>query len=362
MAKNLTYKCPTCGGDLAWNAGTHSFKCKYCDDEFNNEQLESLGENEIDESKVEKHRELEGDKAFYTATDGTDNSDLVAYTCSHCGAEIITNRTTAATVCVYCQNPIVMSEQVIGDFSPKYVIPFKVEKSKVMDAFKKFAKKPLTPKSFNSDVVVEKMQGVYVPFWLYSGSAYGAIKGTGEKYNTVLKRGVKYRETSYYDFARSGSIDISNVPVDASGKIDNDAMDSIEPYDQRELTEFSPAYLAGFLAERYDEDADKCFERADLRIKNSLKSSLERSANYDRVNTRSFEANIAIKSRDYALLPSWLLYTKYEDKNYLFAMNGQTGKFIGNLPIDKLKLAVYTALGSVGGFIAGLLAYFMLNG
>lgn len=361
MAKNLTYKCPTCGGDLAWNAATHSFKCKYCDDEFTNEQLESLGENEIDENKAEKHRELEGNKALYTATDGTDNSDLVAYTCSHCGAEIITNRTTAATICVYCQNPVVMSEQVIGDFSPKYVIPFKVEKSKVMAAFKKFAKKPLTPKSFNPDAVVEKMQGVYVPFWLYSGSASGVIRGTGENDITTNRNGARYKETSYYEFTRSGSIDISNVPVDASQKIEDDAMDSIEPYDQRDLTEFSPAYLAGFLAERYDLDADKCFERAELRIKNSLKSSLERSANYDRVQTKSFDASVNIKSRDYALLPSWLLYTKYEDKNYLFAMNGQTGKFIGNLPIDKVKLAIYTAIGSVGGFIAGVLSYFIFN-
>ena len=361
MAKNLTYKCPTCGGDLAWNAATRSFKCKYCDDEFTNEQLESLGGNEINEEKAEKHRELEGDKALYTATDGTDNSDLVAYTCSHCGAEIITNRTTAATICVYCQNPVVMSEQVIGDFSPKYVIPFKVEKSKVMEAFKKFSKKPLTPKSFNPDAVVEKMQGVYVPFWLYSGSASGVIKGTGENDSTFHRNGAKYRETSYYEFTRSGSIDIANVPVDASQKIEDDAMDSIEPYDQRDLTEFSPAYLAGFLAERYDLDADKCFARADLRIKNSLKSSLERSANYDRVHTKSFDASVNIKSRDYALLPSWLLYTKYEDKNYLFAMNGQTGKFIGNLPIDKLKLAIYTAIGSVGGFVAGILSYFIFN-
>lgn len=361
MAKNLTYKCPTCGGDLAWNAATRSFKCKYCDDEFTNEQLESLGENEINEEKAEKHRELEGDKALYTATDGTDNGDLVAYTCSHCGAEIITNRTTAATICVYCQNPVVMSEQVIGDFSPKYVIPFKVEKSKVMEAFKKFSKKPLTPKSFNPGAVVEKMQGVYVPFWLYSGSASGVIKGTGENDSTFHRNGAKYRETSYYEFTRSGSIDISNVPVDASKKIEDDAMDSIEPYDQRDLTEFSPAYLAGFLAERYDLDADKCFARADLRIKNSLKSSLERSANYDRVHTKSFDASVDIKSRDYALLPSWLLYTKYEDKNYLFAMNGQTGKFIGNLPIDKVKLAIYTAIGSVGGFVAGILSYFIFN-
>lgn len=359
MAKNITYKCPTCGGDLAWNANTKSFKCKYCEDEFTNAQLEALGENHIDEEKVEKHRELEGDKSQYRSTDGTENGDLVAYTCSHCGAEIITNRTTAATICVYCQNPVVMSEQVIGDFSPKYVIPFKVDKSKVMDAFKRFAKKPLTPKDFNPDNVVEKMQGVYVPFWLYSAKASGMLSGEGTTQRHYRNGNNEYSETSYYSFTRRGSVTVDQVPVDASKNIENDAMDSIEPYDYREITEFSPSYLAGFLAERYDLNADECYERAELRIKNTLEEELKRTTNYESVTVKSFDADVKVNSKDYALLPAWLLYTKYQDKNYLFAMNGQTGKFIGNLPIDKIKLTVFTALGAVGGFLAGIAGYFM---
>ncbi|MCD7773818.1 MAG: hypothetical protein LUH08_07170 [Ruminococcus sp.] len=351
MAQNLAYKCPTCGGELSWNAQTGSFKCKYCEDEFTNEQLEQLGENEINEQKAEKHRELEGDKKLYTATDGTDNSDLVVYTCSHCGAEIITNRTTAATICVYCQSPIVMSEQVIGNFSPKYIIPFKIEKEKVMEAFKNFAKKPLTPKAFNPDAVVEKMQGVYVPFWFYSGVATGSVRGTGETAKKYNRGASQFRETCYYEFTRSGSIEIDKVPVDASKKIENDAMDSIEPYDIRDLKEFSPAYLAGFLAERYDQSSAECFERAELRIKNSLESNLKRTTSYDNVHIKSFDAKVEVKSCDYALLPTWLLYTKYKGESYLFAMNGQTGKFIGNLPIDNTKLALYSALGFVAGFI-----------
>lgn len=357
MAKNISYKCPTCGGDLAWNAKTNSFKCKYCEDEFTNEQLEVLGENDIDEQKAETHRELEGDKSLYRSDDGTDNSDLVAYTCSHCGAEIITNRTTAATICVYCQHPIVMSEQVIGNFSPRYVIPFKVDKSKVMGAFTDFAKKPLTPKSFNPAAVVEKMQGVYVPFWLYSGSAAGEIKGEGINEKRINS---STTEKSYYEFDVAGSIKFRHVPVDASKKIENDAMDSIEPYDEREVTDFSPAYLSGFLAERYDEGADVCYPRAELRIKNTLKEELEKETNYDSVRTKSFTSNVEITDKDYALLPTWLLYAKYENKDYLFAMNGQTGKFIGNLPISKLKLSLYTALGSIAGFFAGIVCYFFV--
>ena len=120
------------------------------------------------------------------SNDGTVGNDLVKYTCSHCGAEIITDRSTAATVCVYCGNAVIMGEQIIDNFSPDYVIPFKVPKNQVMDTFQKFSKKPLTPKDFNCDRVVDKMQGVYIPFWLYSGNCEGSITAEGINTRTCL--------------------------------------------------------------------------------------------------------------------------------------------------------------------------------
>ena len=50
----------------------------------------------------------------------------------------------------------------------------------------------------------------------------------------------------------------------------------------------------------------------------------------------------------YALMPVWLLSTKWNGESFLFAMNGQTGKLIGDLPIDKGKLALYC----IGSFVA----------
>ena len=120
-------------------------------------------------------------------------NDLVKYTCSHCGAEIITDRSTAATVCVYCGNAVIMGEQIIDNFSPDYVIPFKVPKTQVMDAFKKFSKKPLTPKDFNCDRVVDKMQGVYIPFWLYSGNCEGSITAAATLFRLLCQ---PYRQYS----------------------------------------------------------------------------------------------------------------------------------------------------------------------
>jgi hypothetical protein len=246
-----------------------------------------------------------------------------------------------------------MAEQIINDFSPDYVIPFKVEKGKVMDSFKDFSKKPLTPADFNCDKIVDKMQGVYIPFWLYSGKCRGKIFGEGINTRSWRAGNFRYTEKKFYSVMRDGTLGFEKIPVDASAKTDNDAMDSIEPYDYSEMIEFNPGYLSGFLAERYDEDVKTCYPRAKTRIENTTEDELKKTCHYNSVKVKDYDKKIEIKKKEYALLPTWLLYTTYKDKKYFFAMNGQTGKFIGNLPIDKVKLVIYSALGGIGGSVIG---------
>lgn len=349
---NISYKCPTCGAEIFWNANQSKFVCAYCGDEFTMADMEANGQGgSIDAQNVEHHEEIVNNE-YTTSTDGTVGSNLVKYKCSYCGSEIITDRSTAATVCVYCGNSVIMGEQLINDFSPDFVIPFKVEKSRVMQAFKEFAKKPLTPKSFDPEQVVEKMQGVYIPFWLYSGECNGYMEAQGIKEKSHREGDFKVTEKSFYHVIREGKVKFKNVPVDGSSKTDDAAMDSIEPFDYSEMTDFKPAYLSGFLAERFDEDAEKCFERAQVRIENTTLDKLKESAPYDKIEVQTYNKNIRKQKPKYAMLPTWLLYTVYNGEKFFFAMNGQTGKFIGNLPIDKGKLTLYSILGAIaGGFL-----------
>lgn len=359
MAVNITYKCPTCGAELFWSASENCWACAYCDDRFTLEQLQASGQGQqINEENVQKHEEIE-EGEYFESIDGTVGNDLVKYTCSHCGAEIITDRATAATICVYCGNAVIMGEQVINDFAPDLVIPFRIEKKAVMESFKKFSQKPLTPNDFNCEKVVDKIQGVYIPFWLYSGKCHGTIKCEGVNTRSWRSGDYRYTEKKYYSVFRDGTVVFDMVPVDASAKTDNDAMDSIEPFDYNELKPFNTGYLSGYLAERYDEDKDFCFSRAKERIENTTRDELKKSCNYDSVTIQNYDKEIHLDDTKYALLPTWLLYTTYNEKPYFFAMNGQTGKFIGNLPIDKMKLALYSGLGAAGGFIIGFISKMM---
>ena len=65
--------------------------------------------------------------------------------------------------------------------------------------------------------------------------------------------------------------------VDGSTKMPNGHMDAIEPYDYRAFQPFSTAYLPGYMADKYDEDADTCQARAHSRMQNSVSSELSAS-------------------------------------------------------------------------------------
>ena len=142
----------------------------------------------------------------------------------------------------------------------------------------------------------------------------------------------------------------------------DDYMDSIEPFNYGDLTAFSTAYLPGYLADKYDISAEESAQRADVRAENTVVSCLRDTVRgYETVTERNKHIRLFRGEVKYALLPVWLLTTKWNGQTYLFAMNGQTGKFVGNLPVDKSKkwrkfgkvYAITAALATVFAIIFG---------
>jgi len=132
----------------------------------------------------------------------------------------------------------------------------------------------------------------------------------------------------------------------------DDYMDSIEPFDYDDLKPFSTAYLPGFLADKYDVPVEDSAVRADTRCEGSLVSALARSATgYDSCVPVSQDVKLHRGKVRYALLPVWTLHTKWNGKDYLFAMNGQTGKLVGDLPTSYGKF-----WGTFAAIAAGLTA------
>ncbi|NLL80171.1 MAG: hypothetical protein GX234_10390 [Clostridiales bacterium] len=362
---NQNYRCSNCGGELGWDAAAGKWKCRFCDAEFDLADMQESGKTEYHEDNYEKGRNA-AELGYKKSTDDTmvDPADLKVYKCRYCGAEIITDKNTAATFCVYCNNPIVVEEQLVEGFRPKYVIPFAQTKKEVKTKYLEFIKKPFTPDSFMTEEHIEKIKGVYIPFWLYNAEATGHMELECEKIQTRRSGNTEITDHDVYQVVRGGKIAFDHIPVDASSKTDNALMDSIEPFDLTKLVKFEMPYLAGFLAERYDEDDRTCYGRAKTRITNTLENKLNSLVTgYQSRTVRQKNIQVDRCDAEYALLPVWLLYTKYEGKDYTFAMNGESGVMCGDIPVDKGKMRKcffkYSIITTAISFLVSLVIAFV---
>ncbi len=340
-AQTVNYQCPACTGPLHFSGETGALQCDYCGSTYSPAEIEALYETK--EAKAEaafQEAEEAGQEDYSWTPEG-----MRAYSCPSCGAELVCDTTTAATSCPYCGNPTVVPGNFSGTLKPDYIIPFKLNKDDAVAALKKYYKgKKLLPKVFSKENHITELQGVYVPFWLYDGIAQGRISANCELVRSWTEGDYEITETEHFRAERAGNVSFQRIPVDGSTKMPDNHMDSIEPYDYGEMTDFSTAYLPGFLAEKYDVDAKASQNRATDRMKNSLEGMLLGTMNGYTAKTVT-NKNIGCRevNTKYALLPVWMLHTKWQGKDYLFAMNGQTGKLIGDLPVSKGRFAAWMA-------------------
>ena len=333
----VEYKCPCCSGAITFDSTIQKLVCPYCNTEF---EVDAV--LDFNEAQAESENQQEPNWDQYT--EHSDNEDwqqdeLTVYTCSSCAGEIVADDTTAATLCPYCGSPVIVSGKLSGAFKPDYVIPFKVSKEQAKKALERLMKnKPLLPKRFKEEHKIEKLEGVYVPFWLYDCETDSQMRYRATRIHTWSDSNFRYTRTSHFLLTRAGTLGFERVPADASSKMDDTYMEAIEPFNYSEMVDFNMPYLAGYVAEKYDVDPKTASSHANMRIKASTASEFSKTTlGYATVTPQSTNIRLINGKTRYALLPVWVLNTKYEDKMYTFAMNGQTGKFVGELPIDKKR-------------------------
>ena len=282
-----------------------------------------------------------------SGTDGT-----VAYHCDNCGADLMALPETAATICAFCGAGVVIADRVAGELSPHYVIPFAISKEEAVKAFRKWCRNGLlTPRGFLTADRINSITGIYVPFWLYDLNSRVKVRAACTKVRTYKRGDYLYTETHYYDVYRELDLHYVKVPVDASAKMDDAFMDRLEPYRYDGLKAFKPAYLAGFLAEKYQFGDDELLDRARDKIRGFIESAISSSfSGYATVTRVSETIDTRNMKSHYALLPVWLIVYDYHDFKHNFAMNGQTGKIVGKPPLSKAKIAAW-----FGGIAAGTL-------
>lgn len=355
MADIFEYKCPCCGGAINFDPSVQKMKCPYCDSEFDPkaflEQDKRLNEQAPDEFNWNENVGQEWESG--------EQESMNVFVCNSCGGEIVGDENTAATECPYCGNQVVLSGRLSGVLKPDYVIPFKLDKKAAKEKLKSYVnKKKFAPKLFKTENKLEEIKGIYVPFWLFDSDTDAAVSYKATTVRRWSDSRYNYTETNYFDVYRAGSMRFENIPVDGSSKMPDDLMESIEPFNFKEAVDFQTAYLAGYLADKYDVGVNDSIQRANNRVTTSSGNVLRSTIDFPYTTVTPMSSSVQVHNgkAKYALYPVWLLNTDYKGKKYTFAMNGQTGKFVGNLPLDGKKvLALFTGLT----FGIGLVIYIL---
>ena len=343
MANTSAVCCTYCGGTTKFDPTVGKLKCEFCDAVFSQEEAEAFFK---EKEKRESEKESGGDW-------GNDSESMKALRCSTCGAELIADSNTAATLCPYCGNSTMVEGQFSGSVKPDLIIPFAFTKKQAEEKYHEYyQKRRLIPRAFIEGNTIQEIQGVYVPFWLYDGTVsidaeYTACDKTETQTETIKK---------LFTVRRRGNIAFKNVPADASKRMPDDIMDSVEPYKFSELKPFSKTYLPGFLAEKFDVEGDDDLERAEKRVKETAKQKTRETVKHDSIENSRENFTVNYTEKKYALLPIWYLTTKWNGQQYDFAMNGQTGAFTGDLPVDKGRLSLRVILAAVA---AAVLVYLL---
>lgn len=328
----IEYKCPKCGGALEFNSGEQKMKCPFCDSVFEVDEVRKATEPSQEKPEESKKSETENDNEW--RADELQGKSV--FVCESCGGEIIGDDSLTSTKCPFCGNSIVIKSGFAGGYKPDGIIPFKLDKAAAKEALKEHTKgKKFVPGIFRNNNHLDEIKGVYVPFWVYTLKVHADFEFEAQKSTSNTNNDIVTTTTRYYTPVRQGDIVFTNVPVDASKQMPDDLMDSIEPFDIFDEKDFQMPYLAGYLAQKYDIDSDECFQRADKRIRATVEQEFTNSVSgYDSTTVTNSQVDVIDKTVKYVLLPVWILSTSWNNQNFIFAMNGQTGKFIGDLPVD----------------------------
>ena len=258
---------------------------------------------------------------------------------------------------------MVLSGRLQGEYLPQYIVPFLIDKEEAIQKFMEWIhQKKFVSRNFFNKKQIEKVSGIYFPYWIYDCQTNAALKAHATKVKVWKTGDYEYTETQTYQIFRSGILRFSDLMKNALKKADLKLADGVLPFEMKKQKKFSMSYLSGFLAEKRDIEEKEIMPEIRQEIDQYAQSLLRETIHgYSTVTVESFQQNVDMEHLHYALFPVWILtYPGKNGKTYYYAMNGQTGKVCGVLPINWKKvllvagiigIALFSLTLVIGGFL-----------
>lgn len=378
-------KCPSCSAKIDFNPVTQSWDCSSCGLTFTPEQMLSFNNNNVQSNPASQPNnqmvqpQINSQPLTQNMSPQTVQTPVAPqpvapqpvsqqnvsiptpvaspleketkmrnfdqYHCNNCGVEVMTDANTISNFCVYCGSPSLQKDRVDEAKAPNLIIPFKKSKSEAAKSFAKLMKnKPLTPRVFRNIKNLNKIIGLYVPYWAYDITCDGNISFHCADAEKWMDENYRYIKTSKFDTTMFAHLDYQKVLSKASTHFKEELMSSLEPYNFDELVDFNHAYLSGCYAEKYDITEEDAYVSANEYTMNQCVDMSKKEVGHQVCEVNQNNLYLSKKSTNCIMLPVYMVQVKYKDRDYTFVMNGQTGKVDGNLPVGLLETIICTIL------------------
>jgi hypothetical protein len=264
-------------------------------------------------------------------------------TCKQCGAETIQNKLQLSGMCPFCGSTTVEAADPAQDImAPNGVIPFKISENRALYIFKDWIKdRFLAPELLARDAQLNKFYGIYVPLFTFDVLTVNRFTGHFTENNRTLFKCGKFQHQ------------VDDFPVVASKQLCSDKLllNVIKDFRTREAKPYTPDALAGFPCEHYSVGLNEAWNSVgkdmDFYLKNQANKQ-EETRFLMGIDMATDYFNLKYK---YLVVPVWINSFYYDNKLYMIAINGQTGKIDGQWPKSFGTFAKKAALFFLESFI-----------
>lgn len=324
------YGCPNCSANLKFNIERQQLYCEHCG------------------TTMDPYD-------FSTETDA-EEYEATLFTCPQCGAQILSEDTTAATFCSFCGASTILDSRISKEKSPKYILPFTKTKEDCKASYVKMMRRAIfAPDELKDESHIEKFRGIYMPYFIYSFEKKGPVTFYGHK----THRSGDYLITKHYDLDCEIEEEYKGLAYDASSTFSDNLSRAIGPFDTKNSKTFTPAFLSGFYADTsdvdpytYQNDAQELVIDDGCRQLANNSVCRQYNVSWNNMNRSLYNAVRPSKTTsEFAMLPVWFLSYRNGDRVSYTVINGQTGKAAADLPVDLKKYLIGSALLSLPIFI-----------
>ena len=338
-AHKRNFPCEQCGSALEYKPGSETLHCPRCG------HTQAI----LGGAAVRAHDFSQGLARARRGAASAMVKDGHTVQCEGCGAQTVVGGQAAR--CPFCGSPVVVEIKELGQaIVPEAVLPFGLDARKAKERYEAWVGKLwFAPGDLKKLARQHGMDGVYLPYWSYDSQTTTRYEGErGEHYHVTERytdnegksQTREVQRTRWHSARGTVAVPFDDVLVCGSTTLPRPLIERLEPWDLPALKGFEPAYLSGFVAERYKLGLEEGFKVAEERMIPTIRDAIESDIGGDEQRIGSMDVKHADVRFKHLLLPLWISSFRYQEKVYRFVVNARTGEVAGERPWSVLKIVL----------------------